>query len=296
MNVFEITSLTSTEENSFAFAKELGLISIIPPICSTCNKRMHNERGKTRHAIDGRWRCSTRTCRKSISLFKDSIFEGKHLPLSTCIRIMYLHAMELNISSISAELKVTREAVSNTIAMFKNNILQLNMNSMFGKLGIANIPVEIDETHMISRRDWRGRILKSERYWIIGCICRLTKQVRFKLVRNRTSDVCLQFINENINRGSTIYSDMWRGYRSVSTNLFNHFTVNHSLGFINFDNNEIHTQNIERIWKELKKNVSKNVHSFVEFEKNIKYFEFEKNFLLRTSSEKFNSYMDFNKI
>ena len=114
-------------------------------------------------------------------------------------------------------------------------------NGFYGKIGISEIPVEIDETHMISRRDNRGRILRAERYWILGCICRSTKQIRLKLFRNGSESTCLNFVNNNINIGLIIYSDMWKGYRNLNLNGYNHFTVNHSVGFINFENNKIHT-------------------------------------------------------
>ncbi len=45
--------------------------------------------------------------------------------------------------------------------------------------------IEIDETHIVSRRDGRGRILRGEQIWVIGAICRLTKLIRLKIVKKR---------------------------------------------------------------------------------------------------------------
>jgi hypothetical protein len=39
---------------------------------------------------------------------------------------------------------------------------------------------------------------------------------------------------------------MWRGYRNMYGNRDKHYNVNHSIGFVDFDGAEVHTQNIER--------------------------------------------------
>ncbi|KAM0681160.1 hypothetical protein COBT_004130, partial [Conglomerata obtusa] len=44
------------------------------------------------------------------------------------------------------------------------------------KLGNVNEVIEIDETHLVKRRDNRGRVLTNERYWVIECINRNTKE------------------------------------------------------------------------------------------------------------------------
>jgi hypothetical protein len=49
---------------------------------------MHLERGKVRHGINGRWRCSVRLCIKSKSLFEKAMFENSHLPISATLRII----------------------------------------------------------------------------------------------------------------------------------------------------------------------------------------------------------------
>lgn len=110
---------------------------------------------------------------------------------------------------------------ANFIALFvnkmMNNVDTIGINEYSEKLGGVNQIVEIDETHLVSRRDSRGRILTGERYWVIGCIDRISKEVRCILTRNRTRNICEQFLNDNILTGTVVMTDRWRGYNNIST-------------------------------------------------------------------------------
>ena len=58
-------------------------------------------------------------------------------------------------------------------------------------------------------------------------------------------------ITENsIQVGTTIYSDSWRGYRTVELEEavgFEHFKVNHHFNFVD-PQTGVRTQNVERMW------------------------------------------------
>ncbi|KAM0688377.1 hypothetical protein COBT_000362 [Conglomerata obtusa] len=64
-------------------------------------------------------------------------------------------------------------------------INNLDEDILYGKLrnNLVDTVVEIDETHIVSRRDGRGRILRGEQVWVIGAICRETKMIRLKVVK-----------------------------------------------------------------------------------------------------------------
>ena len=51
---------------------------------------------------------------------------------------------------------------------------------------------------------------------------------------------------------SIIYSDAWRAYNDLSQLGYKHYAVNHSKNFVDPSNPSIHTQNIERLWLDLK--------------------------------------------
>jgi hypothetical protein len=124
-------------------------------------------------------------------------------------------------------------------------ILNIDINSIFGKLSSISEDsfIEINETHIVTRRAGRGRILQGERYWIIGGICRGTKQIRLELIRRRPAVICENFVMSNIDHGSNDVSDMWRGY----TNLERLGYQNYRMNFVDQDDSRVHTQTIERL-------------------------------------------------
>ena len=51
-------------------------------------------------------------------------------------------------------------------------------------------------------------------------------------------------------QGSTVKTDEWRAYGTLSDEGFNHLRVNHSLSFVSAEG--IHTQLIESLWSQTK--------------------------------------------
>ena len=51
--------------------------------------------------------------------------------------------------------------------------------------------------------------------------------------------------------GTIIYSNQWAEYGDITGLGFQHYTVNHSLNFVNPDNG-VHTQHIESYWNKNK--------------------------------------------
>jgi len=201
MNIFTISKRTESEELTLSFCKELGLVISLPFPCHGCNMLMHVERGKIRHGVDGRWRCSTRSCRKTLPLYHRSIFNNLHFPISKAVRLMYLSGFNISSKLLSSELSLDRKWVFNFISKMKLVAINFDFSNRFGKLNNADLGIEIDETHIISRRDNLGRILAGERYWVIGGFCRSSGMIRLKVVRNRNRGICELFVSENIELG-----------------------------------------------------------------------------------------------
>ncbi|KAM0685624.1 hypothetical protein COBT_003163 [Conglomerata obtusa] len=83
MKFFELRSATTSTEGIKIFLNLHQLI-INNPMCLVCQRQMHIEKEQTRHGLDKRWRCSIRTCRKTISVFKYIIFDNLHMPINHC--------------------------------------------------------------------------------------------------------------------------------------------------------------------------------------------------------------------
>ncbi|KAM0688065.1 hypothetical protein COBT_000680 [Conglomerata obtusa] len=84
MKLLELRDLTMTPELTSEFIRKNNLI-VDDPLDVNFQRQMHLEKGKTRHGINNRWRCSVSKCRKSMSTFAYSIFENVHMPLNHCL-------------------------------------------------------------------------------------------------------------------------------------------------------------------------------------------------------------------
>ena len=59
-------------------------------------------------------------------------------------------------------------------------------------------------------------------------------------------------ISKYILPGSVIVSDCWTAYNTLCEEGYKHWRINHSLNFVDPDDREVHTQNIERLWRDVK--------------------------------------------
>ncbi|KAJ8969161.1 hypothetical protein NQ314_001902 [Rhamnusium bicolor] len=119
-------------------------------------------------------------------------------------------------------------------------------------IGGLNKMVEIDEAKIGKRKYNRERYLEGQ--WVFGAIERGTKRFFLEAVEQRNTKTLLGIIKQRILPGTMVYSDGWGAYESLGENNYNHLTVNHSLHFVD-THTGVHTQNIERMWVEVRKMV-----------------------------------------
>ena len=75
-------------------------------------------------------------------------------------------------------------------------------------------------------------------------------------VPDRSEATLLRYIQNYVNPGSIIYSDLWKGYQNILPKLgLLHFTVNHSKEFVNLQTG-VHTNTIEGSWSRIKQKIS----------------------------------------
>jgi hypothetical protein len=252
-----MVNLTATEELSYDLAILCGLICEDSRICDKCNGIMKIEQGKKRHGFNKRFRCFKRTCRNQSSFWKNTIFKGNHLSITNILRLMYCFSISFGVKKTIAHLNLSPTTVIRWFKIFRRIICADYMNNVEHKIGGAGFTVEIDETHICKRKYGVGRVLLSEAVWLVGGICRETGEIFLKTTTRRNSNTLSNIILNNVNSGTTIITDCWRGYSGLSDLNFNHFTVNHSINFVSPDNNEIHTQNVERLWRSIKAVIKK---------------------------------------
>ena len=72
-------------------------------------------------------------------------------------------------------------------------------------------------------------------------------------MRKRNAATLIPIIQERISRNARIISDGWRAYSGLRALGFNHEVVNHSVNFVTPEDSTVHTQNIENLWRCLRR-------------------------------------------
>ena len=83
--------------------------------------------------------------------------------------------------------------------------------------------------------------------WVLGGIDRETKRAFVRIVPDRCAETLVPILQQAILPGTTVHTDEWAGYNVLDAAGFDHFTVNHSVEFVNHETGA-HTQNIEALW------------------------------------------------
>lgn len=233
-----------------------------------CQKVRYVERNKRKQKIK---------CNFMESIRKNTFFEGSHLSIETICQIAVYNLMSLQskFETIQNDLKIAPTTVNDWCNFVREVYIDWAINLNNNKIGGFGKIVEIDKTKCGKRKYNKGRIL--ERQWIFGGIERDTKHFFLVPVEDRTEDTLIKIIKENINDGTTIMSDCWRSYEGLNNEGFTHLTVNHSINFVDPDT-KAHTQNIERLWRDLKDDLPKYGRSKEHFLGYLAEFLFKKKF------------------
>lgn len=148
----------------------------------------------------------------------------------------------------------------------------LNAMSVQDPIGGPNCKIEIDESVISKRKYNKGRMVKQ--IWVFGGIDRENKKCfiiplleeendednlldesdRDSLLKRlpRDKPTLTAIIQNYVLPGSIIYSDEWKAYKSLSELGYIHKTICHKEFFVHPEDPDIHTQNIERFWRDFK--------------------------------------------
>lgn len=148
----------------------------------------------------------------------------------------------------------------------------INKQTQIGGNGII---VEIDEAKFGRRKYNRGRLITGQ--WLFGGIERRSKKIFVLPIPSRKTEVLLPLIKKYVLPGSIIYSDCWKAYHQIDKKIYQHGVVNHSINFVDPDTG-VHTQNIERLWRDIRGTVPRYGRRENHFDHYLAEFVFKKNF------------------
>jgi len=113
--------------------------------------------------------------------------------------------------------------------------------------------VEIDECQIGRRKHHRGRL--PNEVWLFGAIVRgaFPPRICIQQVPRRNRQTLEPIIEQCIHRSSHIISDGRAAYSRLLAQGFNHSIVNHSENFVSPSDPVAHTQNIENLWRCLRR-------------------------------------------
>ena len=251
-NIFNIESYANLheifidEEKAIKYLFEKDYLKM-KTICHHCN----NELGI--YYKSKLYRCKKQGCRKSFSIFKDTVFAKQKLPINEILHILYEYLKETPRKSIYSSLVKAPKTITRYSNLFRDIFQKQNKKVIFGDYS------EIDES-MMSRRKYNKGRLNNGQTWVIGITNRKlpnnkTKDYHIEIVDKRDRKTCEDFIKRNVKPGSIIYTDSFKSYHNLKNIGYEHKMVNHSKNYVDKSNASIHTQNVENMWGLIKRKI-----------------------------------------
>ena len=255
----------SDELEAIEFAQYFNLIPkfVICTVCGAMLQKITCTKRSNASTYNYSFKCFKRSCRKNYQIFQNTWFEGRHISTSKCITLTYCflkkmsqaHIIEETSGVCYGDLVTSSEAVSDNNSYCREVMIDsLFLDGEVKKIGGANCTVEIDEAKFGKRKFNRGRMVEGQ--WVLGGICRETKETFFVPVEDRTSETLIGLIKKHVKTGSILHTDCFKSYNTeVLVGLgYQHLTVNHSEEFVNRETG-CHTNTIEGTWWAVKRSL-----------------------------------------
>jgi len=271
-NLFQLGKLLSSESDTVDLCQDLELLprSVKCPTCKCNIDKLYCILRSTRVKAQYRFQCNKSKCKRKgknhVPIRKNTWFAGSNISLRKSLILIYcfinkfsykIAVQESSISSASDEsdieqkpLKKRRiETSTETISDYYNycrEVCSLNIeNCINKKIGGKDKIVEIDKAKFGKRKYNRGRIVDGT--WVLGGICRETREIFLKTVEKRDKKTLLPIIQEYVEPGSIIITDCWASYKDLGKLGYTHMNVNHSENFVDPDTGAC-TNLIENRW------------------------------------------------
>jgi transposase-like protein len=220
------------------------------PTCPRCEGREHSYLTTRRL-----WKC--KACKKQFSVKVGTIFEDSAIPLDKWLVAVWLIANSKN--GISSHELGRALGLSQKSGWFVLHRIRLAMQA--GSFDRFGGEVEIDESFIggkarnmhahIRKQKMQGRVGPSAgKTPIAGVYDRDSGKVRASVMRDIKRPTLERHVRQNVDEGSTIYTDKMLSYQGLRELGYVHQTIDHAEAYVD---GRIHTQGLENFWSLLKR-------------------------------------------
>ena len=211
-NQIEFEKMFTTEEQCLDYLKELRFAKGY-----SCRKCQHNE-----YWLNNRDIMVCKNCKNELSITSGTIFHRSKLPLVVIFRALWWMVAQKNGVSAVGIQRVLGLGSYRTAWVWLHKFRRLMVfpgrNKLSGK-------IEVDETLVGGKRSGkRGRGAEGKSLVVIAVeiMEKGTDRVRMSLISDASKKSLKKFINENIETGSNLITDGWKGYTGISKGGYQH--------------------------------------------------------------------------
>lgn len=212
-NQIEFEKMFTTEQQCSDYLKELRFLQGY-----SCRKCQHDEYWTNNRGI-----MTCKRCRDELSVMAGTIFHNSKLQLVVIFRALWWMVAQKNGVSASGLQRVLGIGSYRTAWAWLHKFRRLMVFPGRDKLSGR---VEVDETLVGGKKAGkRGRGAEGKSLVVIAIevLEKGTGRARMSLIPDGSKKSLGKFITENIEQGSTLITDGWKGYRGISKKGYTHF-------------------------------------------------------------------------
>lgn len=230
--------------------------SPVCPYCG-CEKWYSIEGGK-------RFKCGNSACYKKYSVTVGTVFHASNIPLTTWFAAMYLisaHKKGISSCQLARDLGVTqktswfmlhriRESLKDKDSSLLSGTIECDETYLGRKLGTEFKGYTEQEIEQM-KKDNPKKFAKQSKGIVMGLAQRDGK-IRTKVFSELSGDTAKQYIKENVQPGSKLYTDQHSMYR-IGLNEYERDTVRHTRPNPQFVKGDVHVNTVESFWATFKR-------------------------------------------